>query len=118
MFKNFIVNENIVRKIKTDICGIINNKKFEDIYKSLKINNNNRIIEIYPVNIETKNKENEIIKKEQNIILISEKEMIKYLDDKKAKLYGLDFTFHIIPRIFKPYKLMDLYAIEPKKKLF
>lgn len=89
--KNLIVNENIFRKIKSDTLGIVNNKTIEDICKSLKINNINRIIEIYPVTIETKNKKNEIMIKEQDIIIIAEKEMIKYLDDKKAKLYGLDF---------------------------
>ena len=33
--------------------------------------------------------------KEQNIIIIADKEMIKFLDDKKAKLYGLNFIYHI-----------------------
>ena len=73
------------------------------------------IIEIYPINIEYKNNKNEIITKEQNIILIGEKNMITYLNENKAKLYGLDFTFHIIPNSFKKYKLMTLYAIEPTK---
>ena len=38
--------------------------------------------------------------------------MIKYLDDKNGKQYGVDFTFKVIPKSFSPYKLMSIYCID------
>ena len=41
--------------------------------------------------------------------------MLKLLDKEKAKQFSLDCTFHIITRSLKPYKLMTIYVINPKK---
>ena len=41
--------------------------------------------------------------------------MIKYLDYNNSKMYGIDITFKIIPRSFKPYKLMTIYTIDKEK---
>ncbi len=40
--------------------------------------------------------------------------MIKYLDEKESTIYGLDFTFKIISKVFLPNKLMALYTIDKK----
>ena len=40
--------------------------------------------------------------------------MIKYLNNKNAKQYGIEFTFRIIPRSLKHYKMMTIYVINPR----
>ena len=41
--------------------------------------------------------------------------MIEYLSYKNPKQYGIDCTFKIIPRSYKPYKLMTIYALDNEK---
>ena len=43
--------------------------------------------------------------------------MIDYLNKRKASQYRIDFTFRIILRSFKPYKLMSIYVIDLKNKI-
>ena len=38
--------------------------------------------------------------------------MFEYLSYNKAKQYEIDCTFKIIPRSYKPYKLMTIYALD------
>ena len=73
--------------------------------------NKDLIVDIFPIKSEYTNKNNEIEERAQNIILISEKDMIQYLKDKKGAQLGIDCTFKIIPRVFKPYKLMTIYSV-------
>ena len=121
LFKNeykdidFKITEDSFQKIKTSILGSVKNKTIEDICKSLKYNNNDNIVEIYPINTEFKNHNNIIEKRNQNIILIGNKEMITYLNSEKATQYGIDCTYRIIPRSYKPYKLLTIYAIDTIK---
>ena len=69
------------------------------------IENKNRdiIIYIFP--------KNEIDIRNQNIIIISHKNMISLLDQKNSKQFGIDMTYKIIPRSYIPYNLLSLYAI-------
>ena len=41
--------------------------------------------------------------------------MIKFLDYNNSKFYGIDYTYKIIPRSLKPYKLMVIYSIDKNK---
>ena len=50
--------------------------------------------------------------REQKIIIIGHSKMIEYLHYNKDKQFGIDCTFKIIPRSFKPYKLMTIYALD------
>lgn len=83
----------------------------EDLCKSIKIYNKNIIIDIFPLKTEYKNKNIETETREQNIIIISYKEMIPFLSQEKATQFGIDCTFRIIPKSLKPYKMMSFYAI-------
>ena len=114
--ENLILNEENIRKIKNEIFGGVNNLTLEELCKSLAINDNDIRIDIYPIKTEylnPKSKDSEI--REQNIILIGRKNMIKYLDQNICTQYGIDATFKIIPRSLKPYKLLTIYAIDPFK---
>lgn len=106
----FILNEDCIRKIKASLLGAVNNKSIFDICDSLKNNNKDLIVNIYPISIEYK-KHNNIEKKDQKIIIIGHKNMIKQMDNELCSQYGIDFTFEIIPKNLKPYKLMSIYAI-------
>ena len=41
--------------------------------------------------------------------------MIEYLDCKNCTQYGIDFTYKIIPKSLKPYKLMTIYGFNKEK---
>ena len=47
-------------------------------------------------------------------IIISTSNVIKYLDYNNSKMYEIDITFKIIPRSFKPYKLMTIFTIDKR----
>lgn len=108
----FKITEEGFQKIKTTNLGTVKNKTIEEVCKTLKYNNNDNIVEIYPINTEYKNKNNVIQIRNQNIIIIGKKEMMCYLNSEKATQYGIDCTYRIIPRSFKPYKLLSIYAID------
>ena len=110
----FVLKEECIRKIKTSVLGTVNNKTIFDICNSLKLNNKDLIVNIYPIHSEYK-KNNIIENREQNIIIIGHKHMIKQLDNEICSQYGIDFTFKIIPKSLKPYKMMSIYAINKKE---
>ena len=114
----FILNEETVKKIKYNIQGGINNYNIEDFFKSIKATNTEINIDIYPLKTEYKNKNNNIEKREQNIIIIGTNNMFNYLSKENEKQYGLDCTYHIIPRSLKPYKLMTICDINPNNETF
>lgn len=118
-FKNikFKLSEYIVQNIKRETIGGLNNLNIEELCKTLALNNENIHISIYPIQSEYKNaNSSDITIREQNIIIIGHKEMLKYLDSKYAKMYGIDCTYKIIPKSYNPYKLMTIYSIESKLK--
>ena len=91
-------------------CLIIDNLNI------LKYINKDISIDIIPIKIKYKNNNNEYEGREQNTIIIYNKNIIKFLDGKNAKMFGLDFTYKIIPRSYSPYKMMSLYAINENNK--
>ena len=111
---NFLLNEDNIRKIKNSILGGVNNYGFEDLCKL--IGEKNRIkVSIYPISSEYYNKtikQTEI--REQNIIILGESNMLKYLNSDIGKFYGIDCTYKIIPRSYKPYKLITIYVFDTK----
>ena len=58
------------------------------------------IVDIVLIKSEILNKNRELEKREQNIIIIGDKDMINYLNKEKGKQVGLNCTFKIIPRSF------------------
>ena len=60
LFKNeykdieFKITEEAFQKIKTANLGTVKNKTIEEVCKTLQYNNNDNIVEIYPINIEFK----------------------------------------------------------------
>ncbi len=73
------------------------------------------IVDIVPIKSEFLNKNREIEKREQNIIIFGDKDMINYINKEKGKQVGLDCTFKIILWSFKSYKLMTIYKLDEKE---
>ena len=88
----FILSEDNIKKIKNSISGNYKNYTIDELCKSLKIKNKNLIVHIIPIRVNYKNSKNEIEIREQNIIVISEKNMINLLDNKISKQFGIDNT--------------------------
>ena len=111
---NFLLNEDNIRKIKNSILGGVNNYRIEDLCKL--IGEKNRIkVSIYPISSEYYNKTNKQTEiREQNIIILGESNMLKYLNSDIGKFYGIDCTYKIIPRSYKPYKLITIYVFDTK----
>ena len=109
---SFLVTEDSFRKIKSDILGKTKNITILELCKSLTLLNKDIIIDSYNISTEYKNKNNNIEVRSQNIIIISNKDMIKYLNYKNGNQYGFDLTYKIVPKSFSPYKLMTLYCID------
>lgn len=112
---DLILTEDTIKKLISDFKGTTKNLQIEELLNTLKINNNDVIIDIYPIKTKKTDKNNRFEEREQNAILISSKTMIKILDEKNAKMYGLDFTYKLIPKSYTPYKLMTLYGIDNNK---
>jgi hypothetical protein len=81
---SLLVTEDNFRNIKSDIFGKIKNISIEDLCKSLSIINKEILIDSYNISSENKNTKNKIEIRRQNIIIISHKEMIKYLNYKNT----------------------------------
>ena len=116
-FKNikFLLSEDIVKKIKSKCIGGIKNSTISEVINSLKLINKNMIIDVFKIKSEYLNKNKEIENREQEVFLISDNIMIKYLNYEKGKQFGIDCTFKIVPKSFKPYKLMTIYCIDKEK---
>lgn len=111
----YLISEENFKKIKTKILGSVKNISLEEICKSIKNLNNDIIVDIYNISTEYKNNKNEIESRDQSVIIIGHKEMIKYLDHNIGSQYGIDLTYKVIPNSFKPYKLMSLYCIDNRE---
>ena len=89
----------------------------EELCKSLTINNDSILVLIHSIKSEyKKHNSSEINLREQKIIIIGHKNILKYFNSSNAKMYGIDNTFKIIPKSYTPYKLMTIYAIEKNLK--
>ena len=60
---------------------------------------------------EYKKANNNIIKRNQRIFIFGAEDNILLLDHKKTKEFFLDITFKIIPKVFRPYKLLIISGI-------
>jgi hypothetical protein len=70
LFKNIQIkfNEDTFKNIKYKLYGGTNNYSIEELCDSLKLINNNIIVEKYPIKIDYKNSKNEVKERNQTII--------------------------------------------------
>ena len=88
--------------------GSINNLDLESICH--KINNNEILVNIKTVDIfyNYKLKNNNILKREEKIIIITNENMEKRLKDNSIDNYFIDVTYKIIPKRRNNYKLLTI----------
>lgn len=112
-FKNISLNftENNVNKLKLKICWGIKNSTIEEIDYSIKLNNKNMIVDVVSVKSEFLNENREIEKREQNIIITGDKDIINYLNKEKGKQVGLDSIFKNIPILDEKEKNVILSCV-------
>ena len=55
---------------------------------------------------------NEKIERKETIIVFGNQDRLKILSDEKFVEYFIDFTYKIIPKNFKPYKMMSIATID------
>ena len=85
----------------------------EEILNSIKIDIKDIQINTLQIKVDYI-KNNKIIKIEQKIFIVGLEEMLNNLDFEENLQFGIDFTYKIIPKSFKPFKLMAIYNIQNK----
>ena len=83
---DFLLKEDIIKKMLSEYKGSTKNLNIEELIRSLKINNNEIIVDIFPIKSIYKNKDKKYEEREQNIIILSSKTMIKILDEKNGNM--------------------------------
>ena len=68
----------------------------------MKLINKDNKVDIYPNEVEYINNKNKNEIRKQNIIIISNNNMIKSLSKDNAKFFGIDSTYKIIPNVINP----------------
>ena len=85
MFKNnfenthFVLKEDIIKKLIAEIKGTTKNLTIEELLNALKIKNKDIIADIFPIKSICE-------EREQNAIIISNKSMIKILNEDNATI--------------------------------
>ena len=98
---------NIRNKVKNNYKNI----PLEDLIPKIWLEVDN--FKYYIVNFlyDYKKAKDNIIKRTQRIYILGTEENILLLDNKKTKEFFLDITFKIIPKVFRPYKLLIISGI-------
>ena len=93
---------NIRNKVKNNYKNI----PLEDLIPKIRLEVDNFKYYIVDFLYDYKKAKDNIIKRTQRIYIFGTEENILLLDNKKTKEFFLDITFKIIPKVFRPYKLL------------
>ena len=115
----FLLTEENTRKIKSNIIVSTKNLDIQEVCNTLSNLNKDIKVKIFPIDInnEIDKSNDQIISKEQNVIIIGTNDMLSLLNYKNNTQYGLDITYKIITKSFTRYKMMTIYAIDNKTNL-
>ena len=110
---NIMLTNHEISEIKTKCNNKYNKINFFDLINCIKDDNNNLIFDIksFDIKYEYKYNKNNAEKtdiREDKIIVFGTKESILNLDSKNNKEFFIDTTFKIIPKKYKPYKMMTI----------
>ena len=109
--KSLILNLTDLSRIRNNITNKYKNVSLENLVLALK--NINLDIEYYSTDVkyQYKEKSNKFIERKQKIIIFGLKNKINYLDKNKTAEFFLDATYKIIPKHFRPYKLIVISGL-------
>ena len=105
----FLLNNKEVSRIKSSIIGKLKGISFVECIEKIKIENKN--LEIMTTDILYNLKKNKIERKEK-IIVFGLKDRLNLLKNTLYNEYFLDITFKIIPKCYRPYKLLTIVSID------
>lgn len=111
-----ILSNSEISKIKSKIFGKLRGLNLEECIK--KINDPNYTLEIYTSDIKyyiKLNKNNKEIERDKKIIVFGNKQRIQLFKNPDYKEYFIDIAFKIIPKIYRPYKLMTIANLNYKE---
>ena len=111
-----ILSNSKISKIKSKIFGKLRGLNLEECIK--KINDPNYTLEIYTSDIKyyiKLNKNNKEIERDKKIIVFGNKQRIQLFKNPDYKEYFIDIAFKIIPKIYRPYKLMTIANLNYKE---
>ena len=95
------------------------NLDIQEVCNALSNLNKDIKVKIFPIDINNKIDKSidQIISKEQKVIIIGTNYMLSLLNYKNNNQYCFDITYKIIPKSFTRYKMMTIYAIDNKTNL-
>jgi len=98
-------------RIRNNITNKYKNVSLENLILALK--NINLDIEYYSTDVkyQYKEKSNKFIERKQKIIIFGLKNKLNYLDANKTAEFFFDATYKIIPKHFRPYKLIVISGL-------
>ena len=107
-----LLSNKAISRIKSNVTGKLKNLTLLEIIE--KINSFNLEIESYTNDIKytIKLKNNELIERKERIVIFGNKERIKLLNNKNCIEFFIDITFDVVPKKFKPLKLMSIATID------
>ena len=108
---NLILTLTDISRIRNNIINLYKNVSLENLILALtKLNLN---IDYYVTDVKYQYKEKKIgmTERKQKIIIFGLKDKLKYLDIKKTKEFFLHATYKIIPKHFRPYKLIVISGL-------
>ena len=105
------------QKLKIKYQEPLNNLSLEELIKKIEVPNFEveKYIVDFKYNIKINNNTEEVERIEK-ILVFGLKDRLKIFQNKDYKEFFIDITFKIVPKVFRPYKLMSLAAVNHKEK--
>ena len=118
--KSLLLTNHEISIIKSKYNEKYNNKNFYDLISNIREENKNLNFDIKSSDIKYsyshyKNNKLNPKEREDKLIFLGTKDSKKYLDKKYSKEYFIDTTFRIIPKKFKPIKMMTISSKDENK---
>ena len=110
---NITLTKSQIAKIRNKLLDNYNNLTLIELLENIKINVPDLVINIIDIKYDYKEK-NKNIEREQRIFLFGTKKRLLDLNHNYTKEVFLDITFKVIPKKFRPYKLMVISGINIK----
>ena len=112
--KKLKLSSHEISQIRSDIFSKYNKMNLMELIENIKDDELDIEIKSSEMKYKYKNIKGIIEEREQKIIVFGNKEGINYLDNEKAKEYFVDTTFKIIPKKFRPNKLLTITTLLPE----
>ena len=108
-----LLNIKEISRIKTQILGKLKDITLIECIEKIKAKNLDIEIMSQDIKYSTINKSNnKIIERKQQIIIFGIKDRLNLMKNKNFYEYFIDITFRIVPKCYRPYKLMSISTLD------